>query len=47
MLAELLYVPITKVPLAAYTCKKCFKRDVGFNGTVFAVGDTVIILVDG
>lgn len=47
MLPKLLDVPITKVPVAAYTCKKCFKADVGFNGTVFAAGDTVIILVDG
>ena len=47
IIAELLSLPPQEVPAAAYTCKRCFKPNIGFSGTVFAAGDTVIISVEG
>lgn len=38
-----LCVPRWKVPEAAFLSKRCFKPDIGFNGTVFACGDNVIV----
>jgi len=30
-----------------FVCKKCFKPETGFDGTVFASGETIVALVDG
>ncbi|KAK3731612.1 hypothetical protein QZH41_015866, partial [Actinostola sp. cb2023] len=45
--AMALSVPEWKVPCGVFVCKKCLKPDIGFNGTVFACGETIIVLVDG
>lgn len=42
-IAELLCAPSWKVPEATFVSKRCFKADIGFNGTVFAFGDNVIV----
>lgn len=46
-IAELLCVPSWKVPEATFVSKRCFKPDIGFNGTVFTFGDNVIVSSNG
>lgn len=46
-IAELLCAPSWKVPEATFVSKRCFKADIGFNGTVFAFGDNVIVSAYG
>ena len=43
-IAELLSISPLEVPVAA--TKKCFKRDTAFDGSAFACGDNVIVLVN-
>lgn len=45
--AELLSISPLEVPVAAFATKRCFKQDTGFDGTAFACGDNVIVLVNG
>lgn len=46
-IAEVLCVPRSKVPEAAFVSKRCFKPDIGFNGTVFSCSDNVIVSANG
>jgi len=46
-ISQLLSIPCWKVPEAAFTSKRCFKPDIGFDGTVFACGNNVIVSVSG
>ena len=46
-IAELLSISPLEVPVAAFATKRCFKRDTAFDGTAFACGDNVIVLVNG
>lgn len=46
-ISQLLSIPRWKVPEASFTSKRCFKPDIGFDGTVFACGDNVIVSVSG
>lgn len=45
--AELLSISPLEVPVAAFATKRCFKQDTAFDGTAFACGDNVIVLVNG
>ena len=46
-IAELLSISPLEVPVAAFAAKRCFKQDAAFDGTAFACGDNVIVLVNG
>ena len=46
-IAELLGISPMEVPVAAFSTKRCFKQDTGFDGTAFACGEYVIALVNG
>lgn len=46
-MAMSLSIPQWKVPHGVFVCKKCFKPDIGFNGTVFPCGEAIIVLIDG
>lgn len=46
-IAELLGISPLKVPVAAFSTKRCFKQETGFDGTAFACGEYVIALVNG
>ncbi|XP_044180413.1 uncharacterized protein LOC114950378 [Acropora millepora] len=46
-IAELLGISPMEVPVAAFSTKRCFKQDTGFDGTAFACGECVIALING
>ena len=46
-IAKLLGISPMEVPVAAFSTKRCFKQDTGFDGTAFACGEYVIALVNG
>jgi len=45
-IAELFNINPTKVPVGAYTTKRCFKPHIGYDGTVFHSGDTAIVFIN-
>jgi len=47
LIAKLLSVHPSEVPLAVFTTKRCLKSSCGFDGTVFNSGDTAIVSLDG
>lgn len=46
-MAELMCVPASQTSIAATFTKKLFNNEIGFDGTVFSVGDNVIIILNG